>query len=149
MALVALDKCVRSYQGEAVLVILNLGDVGLPALDRMAALAVGPELTTVNVCVALGALCTHLLEHHARVALRASNLRVHSPQRVTCRVVIELGILPDGLPAHAGVAVLTGHGERAMGIGHLRLRSVRLCVRNIGRHMHRQAAKGGSQPERY
>ena len=83
MALVALHQRVRSYQRESVLVILNGRDLGLPALDGVAALAVRPELTTVNICVAFGALGTNLLEHHAGMALRASNLRVHSAQRIT------------------------------------------------------------------
>jgi len=149
VALIALHKSVRAYQGETVLVILNLADVRLPALDCMAALAIRSELSTVNVCVALRALGTYLLEDHAGMALRAANLRMHPSQRITCRVVIEFGILPYGLPAHAGVAVLTGNRHRAVGIGHLRLRSTRLRVRRICRHMNRQAAHCGGQPECY
>ena len=83
MALIALHDRVRAYQREPVLVILNLGNVGLPAFHRVAAFAVRPELTTVNICVAFGALGTNLFEHHAGVALRATDFRMHTAQRIT------------------------------------------------------------------
>ena len=105
VALVAFHQRVRAHQREPVLVILNLGDIRLPALDRVAAFAVRPELTPVNVCVALGALGADLLEHHVGVALRASDLRVHTAQRITRRIVIELGVRSDGLPAYGGMTI--------------------------------------------
>lgn len=126
MALVALHKCVSAYQREPVLVVLNLADIRLPALHAMAALAVSPELAPVNVCMTLGALGADFLEHHIGVALRTRYLGVHPAQRIARGVMVEFGILPDRLPAHRGVAILTGRGDWTMGIRHFRLRPGRL-----------------------
>ena len=94
VALIALHQGMGAHQGEAILVVLDILDRHLPALDRVAALAVGSELAPMNVRVTIRALGAYLLEHHVRVALRACNLGMHSAQRVARLVVIELGIRP-------------------------------------------------------
>jgi len=149
MALVALHDRVGANQREPVLVILDLADIRLPPFYCVAALAVSPELTPVNVCMALSALGAYLLEDHAGVALRTCHLGVHSAQRIARGIMIEFRILPDRLPAHRGMAVLAGRGDRTMRIRHLRLRPRRLCLRHVCRYMHRQAAKCGGQSDSY
>jgi len=149
MALVALHDRVGANQREPVLVILDLADIRLPPFYCVAALAVSPELTPVNVCMALGALGAYFLEHHVGVALRARHLRMHPPQRIARGVMVEFGILPDGLPTHRSMAVLTRSGDRTMRIRHFRLGLRRLCLRNICRYVYRQSAKCGGQSDSY
>jgi hypothetical protein len=103
----------------------------------------------MNVCVAFGALGADLLEHQVRVALRACDLSMHSPQRVVRLVVIELGIRPNRLPVNCGVTVLTGGGDRTMRIGHFRLRPCYLRAGAVGQHMKLQATKRGRHTNRY
>ena len=141
MALIALNKCVRAYQGESIVVVLDCLDVDLPALDRVAALAIGAELAAVNVCMTLGALRACLAEHQVRVALRAGDFCVHPAQRIAGRVVIELRIRPYRLPAHVSMAVLARGGHWTMRIGHLRLWAANLRSHTVGRHMRLQSGK--------
>ena len=77
MALIALDNRVRAHQRESVAVVLDLLDVYLPALDRVAAFAIGAKLAAVNVCVALRALRACFFEDQVRVALCAGYFCVH------------------------------------------------------------------------
>jgi hypothetical protein len=149
MALIAFNHGVSAHQREPVLVALNSRDIYLPAFHGVAALAIGSKLAAVNVCVALRTLRTHLLEHQVGVALRARNLSMHPAQRIASRIVVKLGVGSDGLPAHAGVAILTRCGDRAMGVGYLRLGEGRLGVEAVSRHVHLQTAQRGTQPDRY
>ena len=123
MALVALDERMRADQREPVLVVLDLLNVDLPTLHRVATLAICPKLAAMNVCMTLGTLCAYLLERHVRMALCAGNLRVHAPQRVGSLVVIELGEGANRLPARVCVTVLTRDGEGSVGTCHFGARS--------------------------
>ena len=123
MALVALDERMCADQWEPILVVLDLLNVDLPTLHRVAALAVSPKLAAMNVCMTLGTLCAYLLERHVRMALCAGNLRVHAPQRVGSLVVIELGEGANRLPTRVCVTVLTRDGEGPVGTCHFGARS--------------------------
>ena len=123
MALVALDERMCADQWEPILVVLDLLNVDLPTLHRVAALAVSPKLAAMNVCMTLGALGAYLLEHHVCMALCAGNLRVHAPQRVGSLVVIELGEGANRLPTRVCVTVLTRDGEGPVGTCHFGARS--------------------------
>ncbi len=149
MALIALHNGVCADQRETVLVILDLLDVYLPAFNGVAALAIGSELAAMDICVALGALGADLFEHQAGVALRARNLSMHTTQRIASLVVIELRVRSDRFPGHGCVTVLTGCGDRAMRIGHLRLRSGCLRAHCVSRHVQLQSKKGRSQTDCY
>ncbi len=73
----------------------------------MAALAVSSELATMNVCMAIGALLTNILEDKAGMAFVTAYLLVHPAQGVTRLIVIELRIRSNRLPACICVAILT------------------------------------------
>ena len=148
MALIALDKCMRPHQRESIVVVLDRLDVDLPALDCVAALAIGAKLATVNVCMTLGALRACLFEDQVRVALRAGNLRVHPAQRIAGRVVIELRVRPYRLPAHVRMAVLARNGNWAVWIGHFCLRAADLRLCAVGRHMRLQSSQRGCHSNR-
>lgn len=111
-----------AHQGKPVLVILNGLDGSLPALHRVAALAFGAELAAVNIGVAIRAGLADILEHEAGVTLRAGNLRVHPPQRISSAVVVELRDRPNRLPACVRVAVLTRYCDGAVRICDLGMR---------------------------
>lgn len=132
MALIALHECVRAHQRESIVVVLDRLDIDLPALDRVAALAIRSELPPMNVCMTLRALCARLAEHQIRVALRTRNLRVHPTQRIAGLVVIELGVRPYRLPAYVGMTVLAWRGDWTMRIGHLRLGPANLRTHAVG-----------------
>lgn len=68
----------------------------------------------MNIGVAVLAACAHAAEHRLYVALRASDVLVQAPQRVTGVVMIKLGDRADGLPALGRVTVLAGDVQIAM-----------------------------------
>ena len=72
--------------------IANIFKRYLPTPDRVAAFAVGAELTAMYVCVAIGAVRTHVLEYRAGVAPGAIDFLVHAAQWVAGLVVIEFGV---------------------------------------------------------
>ena len=121
VALFALHQGMGSNQREAVLVVLNGLQRGLPAFDGVAIGAIGSKLATMDVGVAIGASRTYIFEHHAGVALAATHVLVHAAQRISGEIVIEFGVGTDGLPACIAMTVGAWNGERAMGIGHLGL----------------------------
>ena len=121
VALVALHQGMGSHQREAILVVLNRLERGLPAFDRVAVGTIGAKLAAVYVGVAIRAARTYILEHHAGMALAATHVLVHAAQRISGQVVIEFGIGSDRFPACIAVAVGARNGERPMGIGYLGL----------------------------
>lgn len=68
----------RTRQGEAVVVLLNLCNGNLPATYRMALFAVGAELPAMNVGMAVMATLAHIGEHRLDVALRAGYGLMHA-----------------------------------------------------------------------
>lgn len=78
VAIVALQHRVRTNQREAVLVIANLRKRSLPSPHRVAALAVGAELTAMDIGMAISASRAHILEHQAHMAFGARHLGVHA-----------------------------------------------------------------------
>jgi len=103
-------------------VILNGLDGNLPALDRVAALALGAELAAVNIGVAIRASLADILEDKAGVTLRAVNFRVHPTQRISSGVVVELRDCPNRPPACVRVAVLTRYCDGSVRICDLGMR---------------------------
>ena len=72
--------------------IANRVQRNIPSFDRVATLAVGSKLPSMNVCVAISTTGADIFEDHASVALRATHLLVHAPQWVSRLVVIEIRI---------------------------------------------------------
>ncbi len=114
MTRIAIHHRVCANQWKAVLVTLNRLDVGVPALDRVAGLAVRAHLPAMNIRVAIRALAAYICKNRLGVARGASYVGVHPTQRVLRLVVIEFWDRADRFPSCLGMAVLTGNGQRAM-----------------------------------
>lgn len=114
MAHVTSKGGVRSYQREAILVVADSLHRDLPALDRVALLTSPPELSPVNVGVAVGAIAAYVAEDQTHVALLARNLSVHSPQGIARLAVVEFNDAAQRLPGAEGVAVFAGDIQVAM-----------------------------------
>jgi hypothetical protein len=103
----ALDGGMSAEQGEAVLVLLDGGQVDLPTFDGVALLAIGAEFSSVDVGVAISAILAYVGEDPLQMALSASDPLVHAAQGVASLVVVKLGDSADGAPAGVGMAILT------------------------------------------
>ena len=111
---IAIHGGMRANQRKAVNVLVDLLNRDIPALDRVALLAVGAHLPLVNVGVAVRALRSHIREHQLGVALGTGHALVHSAQRVLGRVVIEFRNSADRLPTAESVAVLAGNAKASV-----------------------------------
>jgi hypothetical protein len=105
----AIQSCMRADQGKTVLVLVNLLHRDLPPLYAMALFAGRSKLTLVDIGMAIGALLAYVCEYRLGVALRATDPLVHSAQRKSGLVVVELRNIADRLPSAQGVAVLAGN----------------------------------------
>jgi len=129
VACVAIHRRMRSQQREPVVMLLDLLDLDVPALHRVAFLAICSELPLMNVGVALRTLPSNIGKHRLGVALHAGHALVHSAQGEARRVVIKFWNRADRFPALQRMAVLAGNIERAVrapGCGR-RLRLTRRC----------------------
>lgn len=113
----------RTDQREPILVIANLFERDLPAFHGVATLAIGSELTAMNIGVTICARGADFFEDQAGVALGARNLGVHAAQGVAGLVVIELGIGADRFPACVTVTLLARSGDGPVRVGDLCLRT--------------------------
>ena len=104
------DSCVRTKQRETILVIFHLLRGGFPAVYGVALRAVGAHLAAVNVGVAIGAVLSDVPKNWLQVALRTLHFFVHTAQRISRSVVIELRNGADRLPPSGGVTVFTRDG---------------------------------------
>ena len=130
VAFIALNQSMCSHQRKAILVILDRIQGDIPTLDGVTIFAIGAELPTMQIGMAICALLTDIFENEADMALGAGYLLVHSAQGIACAVVVEVRDLADRPPTRVGVAVLAGNGERTMRIGHPGLRAA-----HIGTHL--------------
>ena len=76
-----------------------------------ALLAVAAKLTAMNVRMAVGALLARIGEHQLEVAAHAIHSNMHTPQRVSSFVVVEIGTRPYRFPARIGVTILACDAE--------------------------------------
>lgn len=102
----------RTHQGKAILVLVDLLHRDLPSLYCMALVAGCAELALVNIGMAVGALLAHIGEHRPGVALGATDPLVHAAQRKSGLAVVELRDIADRLPPAQGVTVLAGDVQR-------------------------------------
>src|SRR5260370_1489141 len=116
MTSVAGQSGVSADEREPVLVLLDVLDGNLPALDRMAFLAVGSELSAVDIGVAVSARVANVRKHQFGVALSArAHRRVHATQRIPGLAVIKIRHRTNWFPTRTGVAGLARKRERAVG----------------------------------
>ena len=124
---IAVHRGVRSGQGKAVVVLLDLLNRHLPPPDRVAGLAIGSQLPLVNISMAVLAALSNVAEHRLDVALSAGDGLVHAAQRIARPVVVEFWNGSNRLPPACGMTILAGNREAAVrtvsSAGDLRLRS--------------------------
>src|SRR5579863_1905770 len=97
----------------------------------------------MNISMAIRTVLAHVFEDQACVALRAADLLMHPPQRITCLVVIELWVRPDRLPTCVCVALLAGDRDRSMWVRHFRLWASYLRTRVFRRLLQRHRRDKG------
>jgi hypothetical protein len=139
----ALNRRVRSDQREPVFVRADRLHLHVPSEHGVTLLAVGAELSSMNVSVAIRALRSYIAEYRFGVAVDTSHLRMHAAQGVTRLVVIKFGNRPDRLPTRKRVAILAGDREGAMRT--TRLRGRRTTVLRMRRHPARQQDENKSK----
>ena len=130
---IAIHRCVRAGQREAVVVLLNFLDRHSPSAHAVTLLAIRAQLMLVDVGVAVLAACPHVAEHGFHVALRTSHIPVHTAQRIAGLVVIEFRNRADRLPTLRCMTVLTG--------------DVQIAVRTVGSGLVRSARKRRQKKE--
>ena len=112
MARIASHGGVSTDQRKSVLVLLDVLDGNLPALDRVTIRAVGSELPAMDVGMAIGAGMAYVSEHHLGVTLRAGADRgMHAAERIPGFVMVEIRHRPDRLPTRVGVTRLARKAE--------------------------------------
>lgn len=115
VACVAIHRRMSPGEREPVVVILDLLHRNLPASHGVALLAVGAELTAVNIGVAILAALADVAEHHLGVTLSAGYRLVHAAKRITSLIVIKFGDRSDRPPSGRCMAILTRNREIAVG----------------------------------
>jgi hypothetical protein len=111
---ITVDSCVGTGQRETIVMLLHILDSDGPSADGVALLAIGAQLTLVNIGVTVLAALTDAGEHHLHVTLDAGNACVHATQRIARLVMVELGNCSDRFPAIGGMAVLARDGQSAV-----------------------------------
>ena len=111
---IAVDGCVGTGQRETIVVLLHIFNRDRPSADGVALLAIGAQLTLVNIGVAVLAALTNVGEDHFDVTLGAGDGRVHAAQRIARLVMVELRNCADRPPAICGVAVLAWDSQAAV-----------------------------------
>jgi hypothetical protein len=95
---------VRTDQGEAILMLFDVPNRDFPPLDCVAVFALGSQLPSVNIGVAIGAAVAHIGKNKVRMTLRAVDQRgVHAAQWVCSFVVIKIRPRANRFPTRAGV----------------------------------------------
>lgn len=111
---VAIYNCMRTDQWETVLMLVEVVNRNLPAIDTMAEIALGAVFSAMQVGMTILALPADIGEHGIDMAFLAEHLRVHAAQGIRRLVVIELGILADGHPRRRRMAILARRFQRTV-----------------------------------
>lgn len=93
----------------------------IPPDHAVTLLAIRPELPPMNIGVAVGTLRAYVAEYRLDMALDAIDLRMHAPQRVTGRIVVEFGNGANRFPARLCVAILAWDSQGAVRAARLRI----------------------------
>ena len=147
VALVALHGRVSAKKREAILMILDLLDGNVPALNGVTLRAVGTHLPAVNIGVAIRTILAYVGEDRLGVARDAFHLFMHAAKGIGGFVVVEFRNGTDRAPGSRSVAVFTGDRERTVGISRGFL--LRGAARKRGRmRQHPRRTAGGKGKER-
>ena len=114
MAILAQDSGVGPEKRKAVIMTANLLHRDVPASKGVALLAIGTELSAVDIRVAIRAVFADVREHRLRVALSAFHFVVQAAQRVTCFAVIEFDVDAERPPSGGVMAVFAGNIESSV-----------------------------------
>lgn len=135
---IAVHSGVRSGQGKAVIVLLDLLDRNLPSPDRVAGLAIGSQLPLVNIGMAVLAALANVAKHRFYMALNTGHRLVHPAERVTRPVVVEFWNSSNRLPPACVMAILAGYDKvpvrTVSSAGCLRVRGTRVRGKRQQRH---------------
>lgn len=111
MAILTQNSGVRPEKRKAVIVTANLLHGDVPAGKGVALLAIGTELSAMDISVAIRAVFADVREHRLSVALDAFHFVVQAAQRVTCFAVIEFDVGAERSPSGGVMAVFAGNIE--------------------------------------
>lgn len=111
VAVRALRQRVRAQQWEAIRMLRHLLGPNVPTFHRVALLATGSELPSMQIRMAVGAFRAYVAEDKARVAESAVHLLVHSEQGIARSIVVKFRDGSDRFPADARVAIFTGNED--------------------------------------
>jgi hypothetical protein len=136
---VAVNRGVGAGKRESIVMLLHILDRNLPSAHGVTLLAIGSQLTPVNIGVAVLAVLTNVGEHHLHVTSGAGHGSVHSTEGITSPTVIEFRDGADWLPAIRRVAVLAGNRQIAV-------RTMR-TFRDLGSCASRKNGNGKSQDD--
>jgi hypothetical protein len=112
VAFLAGNGGVGAKQREAILVIFYLLGRDIPAFHGVTLLAIRTHLPAVNVCVAIGAVLSHIGKDRLYVTLDARHFFMHATKRIVRLIVVELRDRPNRAPARRRVTVFARNRER-------------------------------------
>jgi len=112
VALFAWHGGMRPKKREPVLMIFQLLYGYVPSAHGVALGAVGSELPSMNICVAVRTILSYVGEHRFCMALRALHFFVHSAQWIVRVVVVEFRMRPNRSPAGCRMAIFAGNRKR-------------------------------------
>jgi hypothetical protein len=94
--------------------LANAVEGNIPAVHGMALFAARSHLPAVDISMAICALAADVGEDQVDMTLGAGYFFVHSAQRISCFVVIEIRDAANGLPTGECVAIFAPHFQVAM-----------------------------------
>lgn len=125
MAVNALERGMGAEQRKPVLVSLDFPCVQIPAIHRVALLAICAELASVNIGVAVGAFRADVLKIQVGMALRACHSGVFPAKGIPGLIVVKFRDAADRFPAGGRVAVFARDCDGAVRVA--RVGPLSLC----------------------
>jgi hypothetical protein len=132
---VTIHNRMRTDQRETVLMLIDVVNRNLPAIDAMAEIALGAVFSAMQVGVTILALPADIGEHGIDMAFLAEHLGMHAAQGICRLVVIELRILTDGHPCRWRMAILARRFQRAVRVRRRHRRGHNPTVGRAERHL--------------
>lgn len=115
VALIAGSRGVGAQQRKAIVMLLNRRDSHIPAPNSVTFLAVGAELTPMEIGVAIRTASGRFREHQADMTTLARNIRVQAQQlKAGLPVMIEFRLPAGRCPCGRGVTVFAGNLQVAV-----------------------------------
>jgi hypothetical protein len=110
----------RANEGKAILVALDLLYRNHPSFNGVTRLAIGAQLTFMNVGMAIGTLGAYVGEDGLGVASGAAYALVHAAQGIAGAIVVKFRNRAKRFPTQRGMTILTGQVQisvRTAGLG--------------------------------